>query len=87
MTFFHTVQTFQVFLYKSHNLAPIIFAHSFGVISFLNELELICLNSSIAVGSTLVNGFSYCYLTLILFDIKSLFADSEVVTSIAIKYQ
>ena len=54
------------------------------VISFLNELELICLHTSIAV-STQLNGLNYCYLTLIsIFNIKHLLAQSEVVTSIAI---
>ena len=49
------------------------------------ELELICLHTSIALLSTQLNGFNYCYLTLqILLNINSLFADSEVVTSIAI---
>ena len=34
---------------------------------------------------TQINGFNYCYLTLIiLFDINHLFAESEVVTIIAI---
>ena len=51
----------------------------------LNELGLICLLSSIATASTQLNGFNYCYLTLIiLFNINNLFADSEVVTNIAI---
>ena len=55
------------------------------VISFLNELELIYLHASIAIVSTQVNSFNYCYLTLIiLFNINHLFADIEVVTSIAI---
>ena len=35
--------------------------------------------------STQLNGFSYCYLTLIIsFMINHLFADSKVITSIAI---
>ena len=33
------------------------------VISSLNELQLICLHTSIAVISTRLNGFSYCYVT------------------------
>ena len=42
---------------------------SLSVISVLNALELICLRTSIAIVSTQVNGFNYCYLTLIiLFD-------------------
>ena len=54
-----------------------------SVISFLNELELICLHTSIAIVFTQLNGFSYWYLTLIIpFDINHLFAHSEV-TSIA----
>ena len=41
---------------------------------------------SIAIVSTQLNGFNYWYLTLIfLFNINHLFADSKVVTSIAIK--
>ena len=62
-----------------------LFAHNFKVISFLNELEPICLHTSIAIISTQLNGFKYCYLTLIiLFNINHLFAQSKVVTSIAI---
>ena len=55
------------------------------VITLLNELELICLHTHIAIISTCLNGFSYCYLTLIiLFNINHLFADREVLTIIAI---
>ena len=55
------------------------------VISFLNELGLICLHTSIAIVSTQLNGFYYYNLTLIiLFNINHLFALSEVVTSTAI---
>ena len=55
------------------------------VISFLNEFELICLYTSIDIVSTQLNGFNYCYLTLIiLFIINHLFADSEVITNIGI---
>ena len=58
---------------------------SLSIISFLNELELICLHTSFAIVSTQLNGFSYCYITLIIqFNIDHLFADSKVVTSIAI---
>ena len=58
---------------------------SLYVISFLNEFEPICLNHNIAIVSTQLNGFNYCYITLIiLFNIHHLFAHSEVVTSIAI---
>ena len=35
------------------------------MISFLNELKLICLYTSIEIVSTQLNGFNYCYLTLI----------------------
>ena len=50
------------------------------VISFLNELELICLHTSIAIDSTPLNGFNYCCLTLLFqFNINHLFALSEVV--------
>ena len=55
------------------------------VISFLNEFGLVCLHPSIAIVSTQLNGFNYCYLTLIiLFNTNYLFTDSKVVTSIAI---
>ena len=51
----------------------------------LNELELICLHTCIAIASTLLNVCNYCYLTLIIqFNIKTLFAHSEVVKSLAI---
>ena len=44
-----------------------------------------CLPISYAVVSININGFNYCYQTLlILFTVNHLFADSEVVTSIAI---
>ena len=59
--------------------------NSSNVILFLNELELICLPTSIAFVSTQLNGFNYCDLTLIfLYDINHLFAHSEMVSSIAI---
>ena len=55
------------------------------LISFLNELELIGFNTSIATVSTQLNGFHYCSQTLIiLFNINHLFTHSEQVTSIAI---
>ena len=44
-----------------------------------------CLHTSIAVISAQLKGFKYCYQTqMILFNIKPLFAHSEVITSIAI---
>ena len=53
------------------------------MISFLNEL--IYLRTSIAIVSIQLNGFNYCYLTLITqFNIIHLFEDSEVIISIAI---
>ena len=59
--------------------------YSLLVISFLNELELICLRTSIAIASTHLNDISYWYLAMpILFDMNHLFVYSEVVTSIAI---
>ena len=62
-----------------------IYKMSLSVISFLNELELICLHTSIGIVSTQSNDFNYCYLKqLILFNITHLFAQSEVLTSIAI---
>ena len=48
------------------------------VILFLNELELICLPTSITFVSTQLNGFNYCDLMLIfLFNINCLFADRK----------
>ena len=44
--------------------------------------KLICLHTSTAIVSTQLDGFNYSYLC----NIKHLFAHSEVVTSIAIKY-
>ena len=62
-----------------------LFAHNLLVISFLNELEQICFHTGIAIVSTELDGLNYCYQALIiLFNIDHLFADSEVVTSIAI---
>ena len=59
--------------------------NSFSVISFLNELELICLCTIFAIVSTLLNGFYYCSLTLkIQFDINHLFSDCEMVTAMVI---
>ena len=59
--------------------------NSLLVIAFFNEVELICLHNNITIVSTQLNGFNYCYLTLIiLFNINYLFADNEVITSIAI---
>ena len=55
------------------------------VISFLNELKLICLQTSIAILSTQLHGFNYNYQILIIqFNINHFFEDREVVTSIAI---
>ena len=52
--------------------------------SFLNELELICLYTCIAIVSIQLNGLIYCYKTLIiLLNINHLFTDSEVVPTIA----
>ena len=39
---------------------------SLSVISFLNELKLICLHTNIATVSTQWNGFNYCYQSLIM---------------------
>ena len=58
---------------------------SLSVISFSNELEIICFHTSTTIVSTQFNGFNYYYLTLIiLFTINHLFAHIEVVTTIAI---
>ena len=57
------------------------------VISFVNELELICLHTSIAIVFTQLNGFNYCYLPLIiLFSINHLFAHSKVLPSIVMHH-
>ena len=51
---------------------------SLRVILFLNELELICLHTCIAIVSTKLNGFNYCNLTLIfLYDINHVFTQSS----------
>ena len=45
-----------------------------SIIQSLNELELICLHTSIAIVSTQLNGFNYCSQTLIiLFNINHSF--------------
>ena len=55
--------------------------NGFEVVSFLNELQLICLHTCIAVVYTQLNSLNYCYLTLlIIFNNNHLFVDSEVVT-------
>ena len=47
----------------------------------LNELELMLLHTSIAIVSTQLNGFNYCYLTVIcLFNIDNLFPHTKMVT-------
>ena len=48
---------------------------SLSVISFLNELELICLHTTISLVSTLLDGFNYLTL-IILFNINHLFVYS-----------
>ena len=59
--------------------------NSLKIISSLNELQLISLHTSMAIVYTRLNGFSYCYLPLIiLFKISYWLVHSEVVTSIAI---
>ena len=59
---------------------------SSSVILSLNELELICWRNSIAIVFTLLNGFNYCYLDLIilLIYINHLFAHSEILSSISV---
>ena len=54
------------------------------MISFLNELERICLHNIIVVLSTQLNGFNYNYRSLIIqFKISCFFVDSEVAASTA----
>ena len=43
------------------------------VILFLNESELICLHTSIAIICTLLNSFKYCHLTLKQFLVKQFY--------------
>ena len=93
----HKVKWFQVLLYNSYNSTLVICLDTFkwinkicmiswSVILFLNDLELICLHTSIVIVSTQLHGFNYSNQTLmILFNINHLFAHSEVVTRIAIK--
>ena len=56
------------------------------MVSFLKELELICLHTSIAIVSTQINGFNELLTLIILFKISHLFADSEMFTSTAIQH-
>ena len=54
------------------------------VITFLNEVQLICFHTCIVIVSTMLNGFNYCdQVLIILFNMNNLFADNEVVISIA----
>ena len=61
---------------------------SLKLISFLNDLELICgLLTCIAIVSTQLNGFSCCYLTLlILFSIEYLVGANYVYLTIIILF-
>ena len=43
-----------------------------------NELERICIHTSIAIVSTQLNGFNYCNLTFIILFNINLLSDSEV---------
>ena len=90
----HTVKWFQILPCKSTKLTSVnslcilnrytwYVRDYLSVISFLNKLELVCLNSNFAIVSTQLNGFNYCYVRLItLFNIINLLALSEVVPSI-----
>ena len=52
---------------------------------YIFKWELTCLHTSTAIFSTQLNGFNYCYLTLIiLFNINHLFVHSEEIISIVI---
>ena len=42
--------------------------------------------NNVCTVSTQLNGFNYCYLTQLLFNINHLFTHSELITSIAIKH-
>ena len=76
----HTFEYIYIYIYI-YDMSDI----SLSVISFLNELKIICLPTCIAIVSTYLNGFNYCYLILIiLLIIDHLFAQNEVDTSIAI---
>ena len=57
----------------------------FLVFSFLNELELICMHTSMAIVSTQDNSFNYYFLGLIiLFDVYPVLANYAGFTSIAL---
>ena len=61
------------------------FVSEYFVGNFIFKSELIYLYINIAIASSQLNGFHNWYLTLIiLFNINHIFADSKVVTSIAI---
>ena len=56
-----------------------------SAISFLNDSQLSCLHSSIAIISIQLNGFNYCNLiSIVLSNIKHLFAHRELGKSVAI---
>ena len=66
----------------------VMFEISLSVISFLDELELISLHTNIAIVSTQLNGFNYCYLApIILFNINHLFTHRELYSKWAKKQQ
>ena len=82
--FFHTVKCFQVMQYSNNKSISVIYLHTSEWINiymicnwlvcrnfFLNELEKICLHSSIVIVSTQLNSFNHCYLTLIILFICS----------------
>ena len=55
----------------------------FSVISIINDLKLISFHISILTVSRQLNGFNYCYLTLIILsNTKQLFVHSKVIISI-----
>ena len=62
-----------------------LYMNSLKLISFLNDLQLSFLHTSIAIVSTLLNCFNYyCLALIILFNINTLFEDCKVVTNITL---
>ena len=53
-------------------------------LSFLNELELICLHTIAIVSTRLTGSKKYYHTLIILFNINNLFTPNEVLSSIAI---
>ena len=57
--------------------------NSLWVILFLNEFELICLHTGIAIACAQLNGFKCCYITQLIQFINHYLSRNEVVSNIA----